>query len=275
MADNVNHLWGTPDRGESWDEDLPSERLTCEDVGSAFFTIEDYDPRWAENFQDIKADLTADLADGGVTFSTIEHVGSTSVPGLASKAITDRRSGIVREAYIDICIVIPRADFTPENLKRFKEALFWGRRQGGYGYIGTGGVDDRWSFKVRGVVPVRNLYVTAYGSIPYRSYISLREVLRVDGDLRREYEETKRALARLYFNDVLTYCRYKRPCIRKIFLKDGWSNAEVDEAEEHAKRDWPKPTPADFYEEDEVVEDCQERKPEDQTTTTMVSASIS
>ena len=270
MTDYLGSSRGTADRGEIWNEDPHPELLLNEQIRS-FLTIAEYDPKWAEQFQDIKADLTADLADGGVTYSSIEHVGSTSVPGLASKAITDPISGIVRQAYIDICIVVPRADFTLNNLERFKEALFWGTRQGGYRYIGNGGVKDRWSFKVRGVLPVRNLYVTASGSIPHRSYLSLKNILCVDADLRREYEETKRALIEKYFDDELTYCRHKRPCIRKIFLKDGWSNAEVDEAEENAKRDWPSPTPADFYEECEVVEEDQEKGPDVSETTSRIT----
>ena len=90
--------------------------------------------------------------------------------------------------------------------------------------------------------------MTAEGSIPHRSYISLRKVLCDDEGLRREYEQTKRKLAELYCSDELTYCKFKRPCIRKIFLKDGWTAEEVDIAEAHSRRDWPAPTPADYYE---------------------------
>ena len=61
-------------------------------------------------------------------------------------------------------------------------------------------------------------------------------------------------------SDVLTYCNKKKPVIRKIFLKDGWTLDEVIEAEEHAKRDWPPPSPADFIDAvflDEVVPERQ------------------
>ena len=96
--------------------------------------------------------------------------------------------------------------------------------------------------------------MTAEGSIPHRSYISLRDVLSADEELRHEYEQTKRRLAELYCDDELTYCKFKRPCIRKIFLKDGWTAEEVDVAEENSRRDWPAPTPADFYERDELFQ---------------------
>lgn len=162
------------------------------------FTIVDYDEKWPKQFQAIKSDLESDLADANVSFSSIEHIGSTSVPGLGTKATTDPSTGIYHEAVLDICIVIPRNEFTKDKLAEFQEALLWGRRQGGYGFIGDGGVADRWSFKVRGITPLRNLYVVGEGGIPLRSYLSLRKVLREDADLRMEYENTKRKLAELH-----------------------------------------------------------------------------
>ena len=73
-------------------------------------------------------------------------------------------------------------------------------------------------------------------------------MLRSNEALRREYETTKHQLAKLYGDRVLIYCNNKRPVIRKIFLEDGWTEAEVDEAEAQAKRDWPEYVPSDFYE---------------------------
>lgn len=160
------------------------------------FIIVDYDEKWPKQFQGIKSDLQSDLADANVSFSSIEHIGSTSVPGLGTKATTDPSTGIYQEAVLDICIVIPQDEFTRDKLAQFQEALLWGRRQGGYGYIGDGGVADRWSFKVRGITPLRNLYVVGEGGIPLRSYLSLRKVLREDANLRAEYENTKRQLAK-------------------------------------------------------------------------------
>ncbi|KAL9131920.1 MAG: hypothetical protein Q9217_000280 [Psora testacea] len=238
-----------------WDEPYTGDHLS-EVLGPAYtfdvdtrrrFSIEPYNALWPQQFQAIKADLVSDLAEENVKYMSIEHIGSTSVPGLASRAITDPPSEIYRQAVIDISIVVAASEFTLDKLEQFKEALFWGNRQGGYRYIGDGGVEDRWSFKVQGVVPLRNLYVVAQGSIPLRAYISLRETLRVDAALRQEYEQKKRQLAKMSYDNVLQYCNLKRPVIRKIFLKDGWTHEEVDKAEEHAKRDWPRPTPAEFY----------------------------
>ena len=248
MAQSAKNFWDEPYVCDPLSEALGPACTFDVDLRKTF-TIESYDPHWPQQFQAIKADLIADLADENVTYVSIEHIGSTSVPGLASKATTDPSSNIYRQAVLDICIVVSADDFTLDKLEQFKEALFWGKCQGGYHYIGDGGVEDRWSFKVSGVIPLRNLYVVAEGSIPLRAYISLRETLRVDVGLRQEYEEKKRELAALYCDNILQYCNLKRPVIRKIFLKDGWTNEEVDEAEKHAKMNWPPYTPADFYEE--------------------------
>ena len=175
------------------------------------FAIVDYDEKWPQQFQAIKSDLESDLADANVSFSSIEHIGSTSVPGLGTKATTDPSTGIYHEAVLDICIVIPQNEFTKDKLAQFQEALLWGRRQGGYGFIGDGGVADRWSFKVRGITPLRNLYVAGEDSIPLRSYLSLRRVLREDADLRTEYENTKRQLAKVHGE----WCPEMLPTIRE------------------------------------------------------------
>ena len=48
--------------------------------------IEDYDPRWPKAFADLRYQISSTL--GGLE-QRIEHVGSTSVPGLAAKPIID------------------------------------------------------------------------------------------------------------------------------------------------------------------------------------------
>ena len=46
-----------------------------------------YDPRWPRQFGEVRDDLVAAL--GAVEVVAIEHVGSTSVPGLAAKPRLD------------------------------------------------------------------------------------------------------------------------------------------------------------------------------------------
>jgi GrpB-like predicted nucleotidyltransferase (UPF0157 family) len=49
----------------------------------------DYDPGWAEQFEDLRTAYEAALQRTGVPVVAIEHVGSTAVPGLVAKPVID------------------------------------------------------------------------------------------------------------------------------------------------------------------------------------------
>lgn len=48
--------------------------------------IVDYDPQWARDFEALRARIWPAIEDFAIS---IEHVGSTSVPGLAAKPVLD------------------------------------------------------------------------------------------------------------------------------------------------------------------------------------------
>lgn len=71
-----------------------------------------YSPRWPFQFEKIASQLRADLTAAKVNFTSITHVGSTSIPNLNAKPI------------IDIMITIPATDFdTSESLFAMIDAL--------------------------------------------------------------------------------------------------------------------------------------------------------
>ena len=181
-----------------------------------------YDPAWPRQFESIKADLASDLALYSAEYVSIEHVGSTSVPNLAAKPI------------LDIAIVISDAS----KFEGVQYALIWGEKQGGYRHIGTGGVEGRWSFKLYNILPQRNLYVILKESLIWRSYLDLRETLRVDAELRDEYGALKVKLAQQKWDDVMEYATAKNEIIRKILKKAGWSQEDIDEKERRAVKGW-------------------------------------
>jgi GrpB-like predicted nucleotidyltransferase (UPF0157 family) len=49
----------------------------------------DYDPAWADEFVRLRSKYEAALRHAGVVAVSIEHVGSTVVPGLAAKPVID------------------------------------------------------------------------------------------------------------------------------------------------------------------------------------------
>jgi GrpB-like predicted nucleotidyltransferase (UPF0157 family) len=51
--------------------------------------VRDYDPAWPDRFAALRREYATALDAAGVPYAGIEHVGSTSVPGLAAKPVID------------------------------------------------------------------------------------------------------------------------------------------------------------------------------------------
>ena len=79
-----------------------------------FHVIYAYRPRWPLQFAAIAAELASDLAFNNVSYISIEHVGSTSVPVLAAKPI------------IDILLVVAADESHEIKRMQIMEALGWG-----------------------------------------------------------------------------------------------------------------------------------------------------
>jgi len=165
-----------------------------------------YDPQWPTEFQNIKAKLVQYLE--GVNIKSIEHVGSTSVPGLHAKAI------------IDIAVVVDAAT-APAAIAAIVE-------KGGYTYLGDRGIPDRYAFDApEGDSPPRNLYVNIDGCTSLRNQLGLRRVLRGDAKLREEYGAMKLGLAAQGL-EIDDYVEGKSTVIQKILAKAGLSNEELE-----------------------------------------------
>lgn len=108
--------------------------------------IVEYDPAWPEQFQQVSNKLKDYLSISQVKYLSIEHVGSTAVPGLAAKAI------------IDVVIEVPDA----QNAELAKEALIHEPPpEEYYNHIGDGGIRGRISMKPndRNAIPGQSVYV--------------------------------------------------------------------------------------------------------------------
>jgi GrpB-like predicted nucleotidyltransferase (UPF0157 family) len=137
-------------------------------------TVSPHDPSWSQEFTQIKKELEAAL--DGVPFVSIEHVGSTSIPHLSAKPILD----------IDVVA-------THEQLQPVLIALQHPGLQ--LIYMGELGISDRHAFRAPQKLPVRNLYVCIEGSAALRNHLAVRDLLRSDEGLRREYGALKSKLA--------------------------------------------------------------------------------
>lgn len=173
-------------------------------------TIEvvDYDPVWPEAFAAISRAVAAAL---GPLALRIEHVGSTSVPGLGAKPIID----------LDVVIESPRL------LPLVVEAL----GTLGYSHEGDGGIPGREAFRRNGSTapedgsgrawPDHHLYVCARGSEELRRHLRFRDYLRSHPDDASRYESLKRDLPHRYPNDIDSYVGGKSAFVERILAVDG------------------------------------------------------
>ena len=67
----------------------------------AKITVVDYDPTWPLAFEAVRARVWSVVGDVAVN---VEHVGSTSVPGLAAKPIIDISVVVPTEAAVAVAI---------------------------------------------------------------------------------------------------------------------------------------------------------------------------
>lgn len=166
-----------------------------------------YDPEWPARFESIETALQRALV--GVPVLAIEHVGSTSVPGLAAKPV------------IDIDIVV-RGDTVPAAVAAL-EAI-------GYRHIGDLGVPDREAFRAPSLAPRQNIYVTVEGCLSLRNHLGVRDILRARPDLRDEYGAVKLALAN-QTDDIEVYLDGKTDIVLKILSELGLPPHEIRELE--------------------------------------------
>lgn len=168
-------------------------------------TIEvlEYDPRWPGWFATLGQRYRSALQH--VPMLAIEHVGSTSVPGLAAKPV------------IDVDIVVERAHVAAASAAL--EGL-------GYVPLGELGIPDRWAFRAPAGGIATNTYVTVAGCLSLRNHLAVREVLRADAALRDEYAAVKQRLAR-EVDSIDAYVAGKSGVLQKVLARAGLGEAEL------------------------------------------------
>lgn len=127
----------------------------------------------------------------------IQHVGSTSIPGVKSKPI------------IDIAVGIKSLKLGRKFLKTLEKL--------GYKYRGSMGVAGRLFF-AKGSRKNRThyLHLEKFNSENWRSHIVFRDYLRRHKNAVKEYNKLKEELAKKYKNDRDTYTAKKEIFIEKI-----------------------------------------------------------
>ncbi len=156
--------------------------------------IADPDPLWPAAYEAEAARLRAAL---GPTLAAMEHVGSTSVPGLAAKPVIDIMAALDRLGDADPHLPALRALGYEPRVTDMKDRLFLQRPAS----------ED---------IPAVNLHLVTLASWPTRKERFFRDRLRAHPEEAAAYGELKRDLARRFGEDVEGYTRAKTALIQEI-----------------------------------------------------------
>ena len=162
-----------------------------------------YRPQWAEQYDALAATLRAALHD--VPTATVEHVGSTSVPGLAAKPV------------LDVDVVVEPAD-VPAAVAALAAV--------GYVHRGDLGLPGREAFWAPDDDPRRHVYVCRAGDVQLRNHLAVRDVLRERDDLRDQYAAVKLALAADPAMDIDTYTAGKSAVLQQVLAASALVTAD-------------------------------------------------
>ena len=130
-----------------------------------------YDPRWPGLFEEERRLVAAALGPGLVA---VEHIGSTSVPGLAAKPV------------IDIMAGLERLELTAAQIDALERL--------GYEFLGDHGIPGRLYFR-KGRPRSHHIHAVVYGGPSWERHLALRDYLRAHADEARRYGELKQRVA--------------------------------------------------------------------------------
>jgi GrpB-like predicted nucleotidyltransferase (UPF0157 family) len=167
--------------------------------------LADYDPAWPALFAREAARIQAALGDRALL---LEHVGSTSVPGLAAKP------------RIDVLLVVADSGDEAEYVPDLVDA----------GYVLHIREPDWFEHRLfKGPDTAVNLHVFSPGCTETQRMLRFRDHLRRDEADRQLYERTKRALAGRVWAHTQNYADAKSPVIDEILARAATMGAGLDQ----------------------------------------------
>lgn len=157
--------------------------------------IVDYDPRWPALFEREAQGIRAALGDRVLL---LEHVGSTSVPGLAAKP------------RIDILLVVADSADEPTYVPALEAA----------GYLLRIREPDWYEHRMfKGPDTEVNLHVLSEGCVEIERMLLFRDWLRRNDADRELYERTKRELAQRTWKYTQNYADAKTAVVEEIMAR--------------------------------------------------------
>ncbi|HZR23991.1 MAG TPA: GrpB family protein [Vicinamibacterales bacterium] len=169
-------------------------------MADARVVVTDYDSEWPRTFAALRDRIWPVVADVALR---IEHVGSTSVRGLAAKPI------------VDMTVVVPSRKEVPLAIERLATL--------GYTHLGNLDIEDREAFSNPAGLPRHNVYVCPVGTIGVVNQLAVRDYLRAHPDVAARYGALKKTLAAQFPNDIESYVFGKTDLVLEILRAAGLS----------------------------------------------------
>lgn len=163
--------------------------------------IVEYDPSWVSMFEMIRDFVTPVLTDIVIA---IEHVGSTSVPGLSAKPIIDM--DVVVSSRAEVLIAIQRLESI------------------GYIHQGDLGISGRETFAQPDGLPPHHLYVCDTNNTELKRHVLFRDYLKSHPEEAKKYDELKQELAQRFRNDRALYTNCKTQFVNERLQLAGWQD---------------------------------------------------
>jgi GrpB-like predicted nucleotidyltransferase (UPF0157 family) len=168
-----------------------------QDIKRAPVILSEYDSDWPQAFEQEKQ-LLSDLI-GKYLCGSVEHVGSTAVPGLIAKPVIDVMFGVnsLDESK-------PAIDILVSN---------------GYEYSPYKSDVMHWFCKPSDAHRTHHVHLIPYESDLWQERIKFRDLLRSDKQIAADYSCLKRNLALRYKDDREIYTQEKWPFIKRTITR--------------------------------------------------------
>src|SRR6516162_7946156 len=163
--------------------------------------LTDYDPAWQERFAEQQTRLTAVLKPW--LAGEVEHIGSTSVPGLRSKPIVDLLAPVRSLEAAHGAISILESDGW----------LFWAADPNRHYRL--------WFLRPNPAARTHHLQIIQQGDPNILALIAFRDALRRDPKAREAYSSLKENLANKYRDNRDAYSNAKTEFVRSILQSRG------------------------------------------------------
>lgn len=158
--------------------------------------IVEWTPEWEEAYES----ETRRIRDAvGQHVAAVEHIGSTSVPGLGAKPIVDMMAGVETLAEAEQCIE-PLENRGYEYCPEFETEM----------------PNRRYFRKTASGRHTHHLHVVERGGEFWERHLLFRDYLREHDEVVRRYDELKRELAESHPRDIAAYTDAKTAFIERV-----------------------------------------------------------